>query len=117
MSSNKKITSLTADTVDNSQDYVKHSWEYYKLKAFLHTSELSVILVKSLLFGFFGLMALILLSIALALYLTEVFDSAVWGHSLVGVLYLFLMFAVFLSRKKLEEKIIIKLSKSLLHDE
>lgn len=117
MSSSKNITSLTADTVDNSQDYARRSWEYYKLKAFLHTSELSIILVKSLLYGFFGLMALILLSISLALYLAEAFDNVVLGYAAVGLVYLILLLAVHFSRRQLEKKLITKLSKSLLNDE
>lgn len=117
MSTTKKITTLTSDTFENSQDYVKNSWEYYKLKAFLHTSELSFSLVKYLLYGFLGLMALFLLSISLALYLGKLFENTVSGFATVGALYLILLFGVFLGRKKLEEKIIIKLSKSLLHDE
>lgn len=117
MGSTKKITTITADTVDNSQDYLKHSWEYYKLKAFLHTSELSVSLVKWLLYGFFGLMALLLLSIALALFLGEALDNNVLGYGLVGLLYVLLLVGVVLTRKNLEKKIIVKLSKSFLTDE
>ncbi|MER3376561.1 MAG: hypothetical protein RIM83_18120 [Allomuricauda sp.] len=118
MSSLKKIGSVTAESIDNSQEYLKHSWEYYKLKLFMHTAELSIGSVKLVFFSILGMMALGLFSIALAIYLGDVLENLALGYVLTGALYILLMFVAYaLFRKKIEKRIIKKLSKTILRDE
>jgi hypothetical protein len=118
MSSLKKIGKVTTDSIDNSQEYLKHSWEYYKLKLFMHTAELSIGSIKLAFFSILGIMAIALFSIALAIYLGDVLENLALGYVLTGVLYIVLMFVIYaLFRKKVEKRIIKKLSKTILRDE
>lgn len=118
MSSIKNIGKVTTESIDNSQEYVRHSWEYYKLKLFMHTAELSIGSVKLAFFSILGIMAVALFSIALAIYLGNVLENRALGYVLTGVLYIVLMFVVYaLFKKKVEKRIIQKLSKTILRDE
>ncbi len=118
MSSLKKIGSVTTESIDNSQEYLKHSWEYYKLKLFMHTAELSIGTVKFVFFSILGMMAIGLFSIALAIYLGNLLENLALGYVLTGTLYIVVMFIVYaFFGKKIEKRIIKKLSKTILRDE
>ena len=118
MSSLKKIGKVTTESMDNSQEYLKHSWEYYKLKLFMHTAELSISSIKLAFFSVLGLMAMALFSIALSIYLGNLLENLALGYVLTGILYIILMFVAYaLFKKKVEERIIKKLSKTMLRDE
>ncbi|MBS9464307.1 hypothetical protein KIM67_17925 [Flagellimonas sp. 389] len=117
MSTIKNISELTSASLDNSQEYAKNSWEYYKLKLFLHTAELSTSTVQIGIMTEMGLAMVLLLSISLALFMGEVFGSLSLGFLLVGLFYFFALFLVFLSRKKIERMIITRLSKTILNDD
>ena len=118
MSSIKKIGTVTAESIDNSQEYLKNSWEYYKLKLFMHTAELSLGSVKLAFFSILGIMAIGLFSIALAIYLGTILESPALGYVLTGLLYILIMVVVYaLFKRKVERAIIQKLSKTILRDE
>lgn len=116
MESTKKIGTLTTESIDNSQEYLKNSWEYYKLKLFMHSAELTTSILKYSLLGFCVLMGLILSSIALAIFLGSVFENEALGYIAVGTIYFVLMFILFLMRKTIEKIVVLRLSKSILHD-
>ncbi|WP_036385742.1 hypothetical protein [Muricauda sp. MAR_2010_75] len=118
MSSLKKIGTVTTESIDNSQEYLKHSWEYYKLKLFMHTAELSIGTVKLAFFSILGMMAMGLFSIALSIYLGNLLENLALGYVLTGVLYIVLMLVIYaLFKEKIEKRIIKKLSKTILRDE
>ncbi|MFD2098158.1 hypothetical protein [Flagellimonas iocasae] len=118
MSSINNIGKVTTESIDNSQEYVKNSWEYYKLKLFMHTAELSIGSVKLAFFSILGMMAVALFSIALAIYLGNILENRALGYALTGILYIILMVVVYtLFKNKVEKRIIQKLSKTILRDE
>ncbi|WP_299129054.1 phage holin family protein [uncultured Winogradskyella sp.] len=117
MGATKNIGALSAESFDNSQEYVKHSWEYYKLKLFMHSAELTTNIVKLSLYGFFALMGFLLLSLALAIFLGEVLNNSALGYICVGVSYFILIAILYFLRKKIEKFVILKLSKSVFNDE
>ncbi|NAY91750.1 hypothetical protein GTQ34_07465 [Muricauda sp. JGD-17] len=117
MSSSKKISAITSESLENSQEYFKNSWEYYKLKLFLHTAELSTALVKYAILGIFAFIAVVLLSVSLAIFLGQLLSSSSLGFLLTASLFVLLILVVFSIRKKLERYIVKKLAKSILHDD
>lgn len=112
----KKIGTITSESIDNSQDYLKNSWEYYKLKLFLHTAELSTTIIKYGVLSIFGLIALLLFSLALSIYLGNLTDSLALGFVIVGASYVLLLGLVLVLKTPLEGIIIKSLSKSILND-
>jgi len=58
--------------------------------------------------GFFFLIALIFLSVAVAIYLGNILDSIALGYLIVGVFYILLMIILSLFLKKTLEKILVK---------
>jgi membrane protein implicated in regulation of membrane protease activity len=70
-----------------------------------------------LILGFFLLIALLFLSVALAIYLGEYLDSIALGYLIVGGCYLILMFILSLFLKKfLEKKILNKASAQFFNE-
>ncbi len=113
----KKLSTITSESIDNSQEYLKNSWEYYKLKLFLHTAEFSTTIIKYGILSIFGLIALLLFSLALSIYLGNLTESMSLGFLIVGAIYLVFLLLVLVLKNPLETKIIESLSKSILHDE
>ena len=84
----------------------------------MHTAELSIGTVKLAFFSIFGVMATALFSFALAIYLGDVLGNLALGYLLTGVLYVVIMVVAYaLFKKKIEKRIIQKLSKTILRDE
>ncbi len=84
----------------------------------MHTAELSIGSVKLAFFSILEMMAIGLFSIALSIYLGNLLENLALDYALTGLLYLILMFAVYaLFKKKIEKRIIRKLSKTILRDE
>ncbi|AWX43191.1 hypothetical protein HME9304_00178 [Flagellimonas maritima] len=117
MSSPKKLSTLTSKSFEDSQELIQHSWEYYKLKLFLHVAEFSTNLVKYSLIGSLGLFLLLFLSIALALYIGEAMGNTAIGFVIAALIYGLFLMVIIIMRKKIEKIIVSKLSKSMLHDE
>lgn len=70
-----------------------------------------------LILGFFLLIALLFLSVSLAIFLGEYLNSIALGYLIVGVCYLILMFVLSLFLKKLlEKKILNKASAQFFND-
>jgi uncharacterized membrane protein YdbT with pleckstrin-like domain len=82
----------------------------------MHSAELTTSVLKYTLLGFCILMGLILSSIALAIFLGGVLEDVALGYVAVGAIYFLLIIVLFLTRKKIEKLVLLKLSKSILHD-
>lgn len=117
MAAEKKISTITTESLDNSQELIQNSWEYYKLKLFYHTSEISISFIKYCMLGIFAIMAAVFLSIGLSIYIGEGVNSSSLGYAIVGGIYILLGMALVPFRGIIEKAIVKKLSKTLLRDE
>lgn len=70
-----------------------------------------------LILGFFLLIALLFLSVALAIYLGDILESIALGYLIVGGAYLILMFVLSLFLKKYLEKTILRKSSAQFFNE
>ncbi|OQD42416.1 hypothetical protein BUL40_10835 [Croceivirga radicis] len=113
----KKLGTITSESIDNSQELIENSWEYYKLKLFYHTSEISISFIKYFFVGMLSLLALLFLSVSMALFIGQGLDNSALGYLIVGGFYVLLGLVALPLKKWLEKTIIKKLSKTILRDE
>ena len=90
------------------EDYIESSLSYHKLDLFKKVMKGVVAGSYQLILGFFLLIALLFLSIALSIFLGELLDSIALGYLLVGGFYLFVMILCFFFLKKILEKILVR---------
>lgn len=117
MSSRKSIGHITSTSLENSQEYLRNSWEYYKLKLFLHTAELSTHIVKCGVLAILGISMLFMVSIAFALFLGELLNSLSLGFLIVGLSYSVALLVTYLLRGRIESLVVKGLAKNILEDE
>lgn len=111
------ITDNFKEFTTATQDYIESSISYHKLDLFKKVMKGVVSGSHKLILGFFLLIALLFLSVALAIYLGEYLDSIALGYLIVGGCYLILMFILSLFLKKfLEKKILNKASAQFFNE-
>ncbi|WP_299670269.1 hypothetical protein [uncultured Polaribacter sp.] len=114
MSVFESVDSSSEDGVEKGKDFINKSYVYYKLKTF-HTLTLSLsILVKLILIGGLLTIGVLFFSIALAITLGDYLNSVPLGYLLVGVVFFFIGFIIFLVRKSIDEQIISKVGSKFL---
>lgn len=94
----------------NVRAYLENTEEYYKLKAFKITMRSISSLVKLLLFGSIALLALFMLSFALAYGVGQWLDDVFLGFLIVGGLYILFGIILYLFRNKLDRPLLKKFS-------
>lgn len=94
------------------KNYAEHELDYLKLKVFYQVSAYTSSLTKKVVIGGFLLLFLAFATIALAIYLGELMDSAALGFLVVSIGYLMIAVVFFILRKWIEKKIIASLSKT-----
>lgn len=103
--------------IEKSEDFLKNSEEYYKLKLFqIATSSLGMLL-KFAVLAFFLFTTYIFLAIALALTLGKMFQNLVLGYVLVASISLVLAYIVYLLRDRIDNVIIKIVSRNFFDDE
>lgn len=113
----EKLTNSIDDLKENIQAFKQSSAEYYKLSLYKGIVKGSISLVNALLMGFFGLFALLFLSIAVAVYLSNVLESPSAGYFIVGGFYLLLLILILVfGRKFIKKTILVKSSRSFFND-
>jgi hypothetical protein len=107
--SNSIVDNLT-DLTGATQNYIKATLAYHKLDLYKKIMLTVVSSIHKLLTGLVGLLSLMFLSFALAIYLGEMMGSAYLGYLVVGALYLVLCLAAMLFLKPLVEKALLRKS-------
>jgi len=97
------------ELVSDARSYVDSRLEYIHLKSVEKGSKLFSDLITNTVVVVCFLLAFILGTITLALYLAEVFGSYVAGFGCVAGIYLFLSIIVFLTKDKFIEKILVNM--------
>jgi len=106
-----KINKTTNKGADLSKKYIETSLELGKLKIFqLVTVSISTI-VKMFLIGGFISIGLIFLAFAFAIFLGNYLNNISLGYLIVGLFFFIISLIIFFLRKKIDKKIIRKMSK------
>lgn len=98
--------------VKSGENYLKNSEEYFKLKIFQQLSMSFSLLVKLCIIGGLIFLGVVFIAVAGTIALGNWIGSMVFGVILVGVILLLLAMIAYLLRKKIDKKIIKKMSKS-----
>jgi ABC-type multidrug transport system fused ATPase/permease subunit len=93
------------------RSFIEHSDEYYRLKIFKILSKHATGILKFLVIGTSSIFALLFLSFAACLGLSEVFESYLMGFIVVASFYLLATILLYLFREKLNTPVLKKLSK------
>jgi hypothetical protein len=108
----EKLSDSIAELKENLRSFSQSNAEYFKLKAFKGGVKGVTAVVNILLLFFFGVFALIFLSIAGAIAISVALDSPSAGYWIVGGFYVFLVILIILLRKKIGKLILTKASES-----
>jgi hypothetical protein len=113
----EKLTNSIDDLKENIQAFKQSSAEYYKLSLYKGIVKGAISMVNALLMGFLGLFALLFLSIAVAVYLSNILESPSAGYFIVGGFYLLLLILILVfGRKFIKKTILVKSSRSFFND-
>ncbi|MUP45120.1 phage holin family protein [Gramella sp. BOM4] len=113
----EKLSHSIQELNENVQALVQSNAEYYKLKAFKSGMKGATSLVLILLVGFFVIFAVMLLSVALAIVISEAIGSPSSGYFIVGGFYLLVGILIFIFGKGPIEKLMLtKISKSVFKE-
>ena len=97
---------------ENIKSFAASTAEYYKLDLFNKGMKGATAMVKGLLMGFFFLTAFWLLSLALAIWISDALDSPSSGFFIIGGFYLLLFLLVlFVFGKYIDRFMLVKLSR------
>ena len=91
--------------------YLEHSDEYYRLKIFKVLSKNTTAILKLFLIGTSSLFALLFLSFAACLWLSELMNSYFIGFIIVAGFYILLAIMLYIFREQLNKPVLKKLSK------
>lgn len=104
----KKLTDNFREFTSATEDYIEASISYHKLDIFKKFMKGVVAGSYQIILGFFLLISLLFLSIAISIYVGELLDSIALGYLIVGAFYLVLMIILSFFLKKSLEKILVK---------
>jgi hypothetical protein len=90
------------------EDYIDSSISYHKLDVFKKVMKGVVAGSYQIILGFFLLIALLFLSIALSIYLGVLLDSIALGYLIVGGFYILIMILCSFFLKKILEKVLVR---------
>ncbi|WP_037318250.1 phage holin family protein [Salegentibacter sp. Hel_I_6] len=116
---------MAFEKLSNSIDELKYNLkafshsnsEYYKLKFFKQAMKGAIGLVQGLLLGIFLIFALILISVAFAILISEAIGTPSSGYFIVGGFYFLVVLGILLfGRKPIEKYLLVKVSRKFFKD-
>ncbi|MHC5201098.1 hypothetical protein [Myroides sp. LJL119] len=113
----KEIKDELGDIKTNSEEFITSSLNYYRLWGFKVSVKASSIFMTVILLSLFLMMAMLFLSLFAAFAIGESLDYKPFGFLIVGGVYIVFTIIVYLLRKQLVEKPLLKkLSEIILQD-
>ena len=113
----EKLSNSIDELNYNIKAFAHSNAEYYKLKFFKQAMKGAVGLVQGLLLGIFFLFALMLISVALAILISEAIGVPSAGYFIVGGFYFLLfLFVLIFGRKPIEKKLLLKISRKFFNE-
>ncbi|NHF61005.1 hypothetical protein FK220_016760 [Flavobacteriaceae bacterium TP-CH-4] len=110
------LESTSKDAFASGEHFFESSKKYYELRIFKQLAITTTSLVKIVLVGSFCLLGLLFGTVALAIYLGDYFGSLVQGFLTTGVILFCIAIIILLLRKKMDKKIIRKLSETFFDE-
>ncbi len=108
----ESIQDTSNQAIDKSEEYLKKSHEYYKLKVFQQlTSSISLVL-KALLIGGLVLIAFVFIALASALAIGNLLGSFSLGFLIVGLIFMLISVLIYIYRQQINNKVIQSISKT-----
>lgn len=98
-------------------EYFDSNLEYYKFSGFEKLVRLSVALSITALFFLLTMFALLFFGFGTAAWLTDILESEIFGYAGTGALFLILIGLIYLLRKPLIERPLIKLFYKILYSQ
>lgn len=105
------------NAADSGEKLFHSTKRYYELKIFKQLAVLSSSALKLLLVGSFVFLGMLFMTIGLAFFLSEFFQSSVLGFLTTGFLLLTIGFLTYLLRRKVERGVIQKLSATFFDEQ
>lgn len=113
----KEIKDELGDIKSNSEEFITSSLNYYRLWGFKVSVKASSIFMTIILLSLFLMMAMLFLSLFAAYAIGESLGYKPFGFLIVGAVYIVFTIIVYLLRKQLVEKPLLKkLSEIILQD-
>lgn len=114
----EKLTNSIRDLKTNIEAFKYSSGQYYKLKLYKQAVKVSISVISGLLIGFLGIIALLFLSVAVAISISNALDSPSAGFFIVAGFYILLIILFFVVGKNyLEKTILTKSSQKVFNDQ
>ena len=104
----EEIKKIIEEIKFHTEEYVDTTLTYYKLLIIKNVTKFISDIVTLLLILFFSLLILVFLSIALAFYLRQVFNSTPLGFLSVAGLYLLLLLIIVIFKSKIIDRPLLK---------
>lgn len=108
----ESINESTTSAINHSENYIKRTEEYIKLKIFQQLSLTFSMLIKLAVVGGFIFLGLIFLAISGAIALGNLMGNISLGVLVVGTLLLLMALIAFILRKRIDKALINKFSKT-----
>lgn len=113
----EKLSNSINELNYNLKAFAHSNSEYYKLKFFKQAMKGAIGLVQGLLLGVFLIFALILLSVAVAIVISEAIGTASSGYFIVAGFYFLLFLGVlFFGKKPIGKFLLVKVSRKVFND-
>jgi hypothetical protein len=106
------LDETSSKAAETGEAYVQATKKYFELKVFQQLAILSTAVIKMAIYGVLFTLALIFLAVAGAHALSAYFDSDALGYLSIAGLFFVFVGIIYLSRKKIENSVIKKLSKT-----
>ncbi len=107
----KELFSHIASLKDNIKSYIEAKSSYYGVLAFEKAVKLLSLLLANIFLMMAGLLALLFLSGAAAIYLGMLLDSILYGMLIVAGVYLLVLFVFMAARKRIFGRLSIRIVK------
>lgn len=102
---------------NQTKELATKSFDYYRLKLFAFLAGSLSWLSRLAIMGILFTIALLFVTIGLALHLSEQLDSPLLGFFIVGAFFLLLMGVFYAFKQKIEDKLVQRLSKEYFDEE
>ncbi|WP_405384751.1 phage holin family protein [Maribacter sp. LLG6340-A2] len=106
----ESLNDTSNKAIDVGEIYYKKTQEYYRLKVFQQLSTTTGMLLKIVVIGGLGFLALIFLSVAGVIALGNILDSMVASCLIATAIFIVLLVIAYLLRKKIDNLLVKKLS-------
>ncbi len=101
---------------EQTQNYLKSSVSYYKLKAFKFLMKSITSMAQLLIIGFILVIATLFISLAISAGIGALLDNMFLGFLIVGAFYILVAVIVYLKRGSLERKILEEFSQDFFDE-